>query len=378
LRIKLLFVIFSLEKGGAEKIFSFLANNLDLSKFEIYFLTIKQSDKDEFVLNENIHHIKLNHSRVLFSMLNVYRAIRSIRPNVIISTLIPVNIIIGLFIKLKLLKHTICILRESSIPSVNGNFSKQKFFFYNFLISKLYKGFDAIVAQSQDMNTDLVSNYKINKDKVYVINNPFFQNFQGSQSNTLSNKSPDKKIIINIGNLREEKGHLRLLDAVAGLKGKVNFELWILGSGVMHDQIKQRIAVLGLENEVKLLGHKPNVFSFLSQADVLVQTSFYEGFPNVLLEALGLGIPVVAYDVLGGTKEIIINEFNGFLVSDDNIKCFQEAVLTTLFLPFDKQAIINNIETRFSAKAVISKYEKLILNLHNLKYNPSCAVLQDT
>ena len=373
-----MFVIFSLEKGGAEKIFSFLANNLDLSKFEIYFLTIKQSDKDEFVLNENIHHIKLNHSRVLFSMLNVYRAIRSIRPNVIISTLIPVNIIIGLFIKLKLLKHTICILRESSIPSVNGNFSKQKFFFYNFLISKLYKGFDAIVAQSQDMNTDLVSNYKINKDKVYVINNPFFQNFQGSQSNTLSNKSPDKKIIINIGNLREEKGHLRLLDAVAGLKGKVNFELWILGSGVMHDQIKQRIAVLGLENEVKLLGHKPNVFSFLSQADVLVQTSFYEGFPNVLLEALGLGIPVVAYDVLGGTKEIIINEFNGFLVSDDNIKCFQEAVLTTLFLPFDKQAIINNIETRFSAKAVISKYEKLILNLHNLKYNPSCAVLQDT
>ena len=197
-----MFVIFSLEKGGAEKIFSFLANNLDLSKFEIYFLTIKQSDKDEFVLNENIHHIKLNHSRVLFSMLNVYRAIKSIRPNVIISTLIPVNIIIGLFIKLKLLKHTICILRESSIPSVNGNFSKQKFFFYNFLISKLYKGFDAIVAQSQDMNTDLVSNYKINKDKVYVINNPFFQNFQGSQSNTLSNKSPDKKIIINIGNQR--------------------------------------------------------------------------------------------------------------------------------------------------------------------------------
>jgi glycosyltransferase involved in cell wall biosynthesis len=373
-----LFVIFSLEKGGAEKIFSFLANNLDLSKFDIYFLTIKQSDKDAFVLNQNIHHIKLNHTRVLFSIFNVFRILKRINPNVIISTLIPVNIIIGLFIKMKLLKQTICILRESSIPSVNGNFSKQKFFFYNFLISRLYKGFDAIVAQSQDMNTDLVSNYKINKDKVYVINNPFFQNFQDFQSNTLNNKSSNKKIIINIGNLREEKGHLRLLDAVSGLKGKLDFELWILGSGVMYDQIKQRIAILALEKEVKLLGHQPNVFSYLSQADVLVQTSFYEGFPNVLLEALGLGIPVVAYDVLGGTKEIIINDFNGFLVPDDDIQKFQNALLTTLSYPFDKQAIINNIETRFSAKAVISKYEKLILSLYNLKYNPTCAVLQDT
>jgi hypothetical protein len=71
-RIKILFIIFSLDKGGAEKIFSFLANNINSDKFEIHFLTIKQATGDAFVLGPTVNHIKLNYSRVLFSFWAVF------------------------------------------------------------------------------------------------------------------------------------------------------------------------------------------------------------------------------------------------------------------------------------------------------------------
>lgn len=365
-RIKILFIIFSLDKGGAEKIFSFLANNINSDKFEIHFLTIKQARGDAFVLGPTVNHIKLNYSRVLFSFWAVYKHILKLNPNVVLSTLIPVNIIVGLFKKMGFLKNSKYILRESSIPSINGKFSKNRYFFYNSLISILYKEFDVVVAQSLDMKSDLLENYLIDSKKIKVINNPYFETPFLLVKDPPLQMNIGKKIFINIGNLRIEKGHIRLIEAIAILKGKLAFELWILGDGVMMNLLKQRIVELQLEEHVKLLGHQSDVLPLLEKADLYLQTSQYEGFPNVLLEALGLGIPIVAYDVLGGTKDIVQNGFNGFLVPDGEAEIFCSFVLKAVSHTFNKDAIKEHVKSTFSAKVIIKKYENLILGTLNL------------
>lgn len=360
-RIKILFVIFSLDKGGAEKIFSFLANNINSEKFDVHFLTIRQASGDGYLLDSRLNHISLNYSRVLFSIPAVYKIIQEVKPKLIISTLIPVNIVIGLFKTFGFLKNVKCILRESSIPSINGKFSKNKYFFYNTLISNLYKAFDFIVAQSIDMKKDLIDNYHIKPGKIRVINNPYFETHSQVKTPSQIQKEPGKKLFINIGNLRVEKGQLRLIEAIAGLKGKIQFELWILGDGVMRQELQQRIVELNLADEVKLLGHQNDVLPFLSMADVYVQTSHYEGFPNVLLESLGLGVPVVAYDVLGGTKDILVNGVNGFLVPDGDEEQFVSTMITASTYSFDKEKIKEHVKSSFNSTYVVNQYEDLIL-----------------
>lgn len=364
-RVRILFIIFSLDRGGAEKIFSFLANNIDREKFEIHFLTISQAKSDAFVLDPSVRHMQFNFTRVLFSIGAVYKYILTVQPTLILSTLIPVNILVGIYKKFGLLKKVKCILRESSIPSINGKFSKNRFFFYNSLISNLYKEFDVIVAQSFDMKKDLIDNYHISANRIQVINNPFFENNQVLNKDMFQLANSGKKIFISIGNLRVEKGHLRLLDAIVGLKGKCDFELWIVGDGIMRQTIEERIIALKLENEVKLLGHQQYVYPFLERADLYLQTSAYEGFPNVLLEAMGMGIPVVAYDVLGGTKDIVVDGLNGFLVKDGDEKAFCSSIVKAIDFPFDKDKIKEHVKLSFSASSVINKYEELFFGILN-------------
>lgn len=365
MRTKLLMVIISLDKGGAEKIFSFLANNLDLEKFDIYFLTIIKTKKDAFVLRPDVKHIQLDHSRMLFGIYSIYKNIRKVNPTVVMTTLSPVNIIVGFLRKLGLFKNIKFILRESSIPSVNNLLSSKHSSVLDYLTRKIYPVFTAMVCQSQDMKIDMVENYQIDEKKIYLINNPNLKSpaLLSDDIDIDIDIPQDKKILVSVGNLRREKGQDRILQVLQGLKGKVDFQCWIIGDGIKRETLQGMISEYGLENHVLLLGHKKNVTAYLKHANLFLQGSYYEGFPNVLLEANQLGIPVVAFNVKGGTKEIVQNSLNGFLVDDNDIEAFRNAILRALDFPFNKQEIIRYVNQKFDESIILNKYEKLILHV---------------
>jgi glycosyltransferase involved in cell wall biosynthesis len=363
MRTKLLMIIFSLDKGGAEKIFSFLANNLDLNKFDIYFLTINKTKKDAFVLRPEVKHIQLDHSRMLFGIYSIYKSIKEVNPAVIMSTLSPVNIIVGFIRKLGFFKNSKFILRESSIPSVNNVLSGKHSALLDYLTREIYHVFNALVCQSQDMKLDLIENYGIDANKIYLINNPNLKSPALSNDNIDIDIPKDKKILICVGNLRREKGQDRLLNVLQDLKGKIDFQFWIIGDGVKRETLHGLVSEYGLENDVFFLGHKKNVTAYLKHADLFLQGSYYEGFPNALLEANELGVPVVAFNVKGGTKEIVQNGLNGFLVDDNDLEAFRNAILKALEFPFNKQEIIGYVNEKFDESIILNKYEKLILHV---------------
>ena len=115
-----------------------------------------------------------------------------------------------------------------------------------------------------------------------------------------------------------------------------------------------------LTGKIFFEGEKERPFSRLEDADLFLMGSYYEGFPNVLLEAGALGIPVIAFNVPGGIGEIISEEENGLLVDDNDILGFAGTIKRGLSLNFNRDKIIETTNRRFSVDMIMAQVEKLL------------------
>ena len=110
---------------------------------------------------------------------------------------------------------------------------------------------------------------------------------------------------------------------------------------------------------MRFLGYLPNPENYMQAANVFVLSSRYEGFPNVVLEAMSYGTTVVAFDCPGGTSEIIENGRNGWLVEPGNVKELSESIKNAIAYPLDPIAIKKSVSDRYSIKKIIKLYERL-------------------
>jgi glycosyltransferase involved in cell wall biosynthesis len=118
-----------------------------------------------------------------------------------------------------------------------------------------------------------------------------------------------------VANLRPEKGHLVFLDAARRLRDRYpDARFLIVGEGPIRRQIEDRVAELGLNASVQMMGAVTNIPSVLRTMDIIVLPSLSnEGFPNAVMEAMAAGLPVVATDT-GGTRELVQDGFTGYLI----------------------------------------------------------------
>ena len=193
------------------------------------------------------------------------------------------------------------------------------------IYQKVLKFSDVIITQSKAMDLD-VRNY-INK-KTQIIYNPIV-NKEISDLSKIKNHSIklNKKYynIVSVGRLTNQKDYKTAFLAISKLKHKIkNIKYYVVGDGELKNELYQYSLSLGLKNEIIFTGFLKNPYSIMKNANVLLLTSLYEGFSNVILESLFLKVPVVATNSPGGNKEIIINGRNGFLAKvgdpDDIVK----------------------------------------------------------
>jgi len=171
--------------------------------------------------------------------------------------------------------------------------------FINKKLVSLYRFANIATANSKGSALDLERNYRVKNVK--VIYNPI----DIEKINTLKNKDidlPKKKFtFITIGRLVKEKNHSLIIDAIKDM----DVDLWIIGDGELKYELEEKIKSLSIEDRVFLLGREENPYKFLDKADAFVFASNYEGFPNVLTEALACKLPVVSTDCLSGPREIL-------------------------------------------------------------------------
>ncbi|MGE7963618.1 glycosyltransferase [Pseudomonas sp. NPDC089918] len=137
-----------------------------------------------------------------------------------------------------------------------------------------------------------------------------------------------------VGRLIEPKGFHLLLDAYAiALHSAALPDLVIIGDGPQHAALTSQASRLGIEDRVHFTGFLSNPYPFIRQAKLLILSSFHEGLPTVLIEALALGTPVLACDCETGPRELLDNGRLGDLVKVNDVPALAEGMLRSLISP---------------------------------------------
>lgn len=175
-----------------------------------------------------------------------------------------------------------------------------------------------------------------------------------------------RKAIINIGRLEDQKNQALLIEAFAAADLK-DYTLEIYGDGPLKTDLQNLITDLGLKEKVFLKGHVPNVKEYIADASIFVLSSDYEGIPNVLLEAMALGLPSITTDFSGGGAHILIKDGeNGLIVPKGDAMQLSSAIKT---LAGDKTLADrfrdNSLEKirRFYPENIYPKWEEFIKNI---------------
>ncbi len=170
---------------------------------------------------------------------------------------------------------------------------------------------------------------------------------------------------LHVGHMREQKGHGVLLEAFRRLETESQLQrLWLVGEGVLREEVSEKVRQHHLEERVELLGHREDVPVLLQLADALVLASSWEGLPNVLLEAHAAGLPIVSTRV-GGVDEIVLDGQSGFLVPPGDPKALTDAMDRLRSLPVKQRRSMgqtgeNHVRVRFDTEHVLDAWEELI------------------
>lgn len=348
LKTKIIFFVPSFAGGGAERVMSTLINEIDKSKFEITVITLGYKEGDYPIYPDK--QISLNRKRVLTTGCLIYKIIKREKPQIFFCTLTYVNTYIGLIDYLFKFK-TILIARESTIPSVNHK-QRKLGLIYNVLLKIAYKRFRLIICQSASMANDLAIKFRINYSLLKIINNPI-----AFKDASLSLPSNDKYKFVTIAMLRPEKGIKRLLECLA--MTNLMYEYYIVGDGPEMNTLQKLARDLNLGSKVFFVGFSPNTSYYLKDAHVYLHGSFYEGFPNVLLEAGIYGVPVLALEGEGGTSEILINNINGKTVQ--SYSEFVDFLESRNWTQYNREAISEYVSQKYGSRKIIKEYEKVFL-----------------
>lgn len=217
-----------------------------------------------------------------------------------------------------------------------------------------YDYFDKIITVSKSTMETFSSVLPKYKNKLSYVWN-IFPNVSEKNKVELSNRYN----ILCIGRLVKQKGYDRLIDVVELLlKERQDFCIYILGNGELKDEIESNIRNKKLEDYIKLLGAKNNIFEYLNSADLVLSTSYYEGLCTTLVESLTSSVPVVAPNVTGISDIAYeIAPKNSFILTDDNVTSIKDGVIYAMNGKVKKGF-------RFNVKKyndiTVKKYERLL------------------
>lgn len=196
---------------------------------------------------------------------------------------------------------------------------------------------DAIVAVSQGVAEDLAAHAPKTYLRTKVIYNPIItENILLAAKETVEHpwfQPGQPPIILGAGRLVPQKDFATLLRAFAIVKQQRSTRLVVLGEGPERQRLEALAAVLGVAQDVCLIGFEPNPYKYMSRAAVFVLSSAWEGFGNVLVEALASGAPVVATDCRDGPREILTAIGQGRLAGVGDWAALANQIVATLDAP---------------------------------------------
>jgi glycosyltransferase involved in cell wall biosynthesis len=329
--LKIAFVIASLGCGGAERVASLLANAWSMRGHGVSIVTFEAPGvRPAYALSNEVSLIPLNLSSpskgLGRAMRNNWRRISSLRrclqglqPDVVVSFITETNV---LTVAAGFRAPWPTIVSERIHPAYHPLDPP-----WARLRQAAYSRAAAVVTQTDDIASWL---RKKGRAETHVIPNPvdlkIFVN--GAESRT---SFSERKRLVAVGRLDHQKGFDILIDAFAKAATRIrDWDLEIFGEGPLDSKLQRQIDILGMASRISLKGASRDVAATYRSADAFVHAARYEGYPNVVVEALAAGLPVIATDSPGAVRDLLSGGTFGVLVPPEDAAVMAEALVVTL------------------------------------------------
>lgn len=273
-----------------------------------------------------------------------------------------VSRVVGLFRKLVGLPHPFIIREPNRIGTRKSSGWNR---IWKPIMPWLYNGANGFVTLSVAARKDLAS--LVNRDADDL---PLIPNALNQAHVEMKGKEPldhpwllpgrDCPVVLGVGRLVEQKGFDVLIAAVAQVRRDQRVRLMILGQGPLRSKLIAQAEAAGLGQDIFFAGFQENPFAYMSRANIFALTSRWEGSPNVLLEAMATGTPVVACDCPSGPREILVDKSLGTLVAVDDVDALTTAIINVLKVPGNASKRIDHIRNNHGTREWSAAYIKVI------------------
>ena len=368
-RKRIVFVLPALMSGGAERVLITLMNGLDRTKFDPHFITVSSAGELRPLISPEIPFTSLEKKRVFFSIPKLAKTLRAINPDIVISTMFHMNA--ACLLCRPFLPKTKFIIREAIVPSFFLTTKKSPW-----LIKTIYRitypWANTIISPAQRIIDEFADVIGLKAKNHALLYNPV--DVDGIRAIPLAQAINDdrKKTVhfICAGRLVPQKGFDRLIDALPWLPTDMSWKLTILGEGPDHAALQSRIDELGLSDRITLAGLSRHPWPQMAAADMFLLPSRWEGLPNVALESLGVGTPVISMRDAGGIDEIAALCTTGSVQVVDTIQDFIEAMRTVTPNPslLHRPSLLPEL---FTLQKTLERFTHILEGSHSAEADPA-------
>lgn len=328
---RILFLVPSLDGGGAERATLDLASGLDNARFDVTVVTEKVTPSAAaYSVADHVKVISLNAPSSRAALRPLRQLLKRQKPSILYSALPHLN-------ALAVLATRAWHQRPLVITSVHNNLSRefhtlQGGRLWKWLTPWVYRNSHRIVCVSNGVAADAINHFGALPQKIRVIPNPI--DISAIKTRALEtvthpwfSAGRSGVLLVAAGRLVEQKNYPLLINVTRRLIDEgLDVKTVILGEGPLRNQLIELVQHLGIENHVSFVGRVQNPYAFMHQADVFILASDYEGFGMVLVEAMASGTPIASTDCDFGPNDILDGGRFGILTPVGSISAMVSAV----------------------------------------------------
>lgn len=354
----------NLRGGGIQRVMLNLAEGFLQAGQRVDLVIVQAEGELAPEISDGVRLINLNKRRALFALKTLIDYLEREKPIAVLASQPHLNILAIIARRAARVDTRVVISEHIAFEDAARN-STRFVDRWSALLGRLfYKRADGIIAVSQGVKDQVVHAARIAPGRVQVIHNPILSAsfdqkiMQSAQHRWLGQNIP---LILSAGRLTAQKDFATLLRAFAILRKSQPARLIILGEGEERNSLLKLAAELKIDAHVDLPGFMPNPFGFMQKAHLFVLSSRWEGFGNVLVEALACGLPVVATNCPSGPAEILEHGKYGTLTPVGDAPALAAAMLQTLKQPPSAEMLKRRAQD-FSNATIVPRYLQTLLD----------------
>jgi glycosyltransferase involved in cell wall biosynthesis len=335
----------------------FLENNIDVD-----LVIIEEAGNFDGYLDERITVFNLGANRLFYSINPMRKYINTSKPDSIYVATWPLTSLSGISRFFSSHQSNLIFSDHNPLTQQYHYFNVAKRHLMRIFTNLTYKFCDYHISVSNDVRIDLMKNFKLKGSKFVVINN--MVKFPSNNSSSFDDSEHLNRIkefkgykILTVGRMKDQKNHKLLIDAFDLVQKKYDAMLIIVGSGDKYEDTKGYALEKNLAEKIVMPGHSDQVAEYYKNSDIFALSSLYEGFGNVIVEALHFGLSIVSTNCSGGPKEILGSNKYGILVPNHSPRLLADGMIKLLSgeTSFKKESLMRRADD-YTPQKTAEKY----------------------